>query len=176
MRAIVLTLVLVGCASARPTPAPAPVAPRTCAVWDRELGFAKSVADHDLAAFTEHVHPAAVFVDGGGALLQGRAAVVDGWRAIVEGKKVRLFWHPTTVIADGAPGVALSRGPYLVEDPRPDAKNRFLKGTFQSIWVRDTDGAWRVVVDGGTPPPVPATPDEAERLMTELHAPCTPPR
>jgi ketosteroid isomerase-like protein len=144
-------------------------------VWDRELSFAKSVSDHDAVAFAEHVHPSAVFVDGDGTYLRGRDAVVHGWATIIGGAKVNLMWHPTTVIADMKSGVALSRGPYLVEDPRPDAKNRFLSGTFQSIWVRDGDGAWRVFVDGGTPPPVPATPMDAEKIKAELRAPCAQP-
>jgi ketosteroid isomerase-like protein len=142
-------------------------------VWDRELAFAKSVADHDAAKFAEHVHPAAVFVDGSGTFLRGRDAVVEGWRGIIEGKKLALMWHPTVVISN-APGLALSRGTYLIEDPRPDAKNRFLTGTFQSVWVKDADGAWRVWLDGGTPPPVPATPEEAAKIKSELHAPCSP--
>jgi len=165
-------------ASARTTPAPV-AAPATsgaslrCAVWNRELSFARSVADHDGAAFAEHVHAEAVFLDGDGSLLRGRQAVVDGWRPIVEGKKLALSWHPTTVIAGADPGVALSRGPYLIEDLRPDAKERFRTGTFQSTWVRGADGVWHVFIDGGTPPPVPATAEQAEKIRAELHAPCT---
>jgi ketosteroid isomerase-like protein len=176
VRALFVSLVIAGCAAPPPLapepPAPAP--PQTCAVWDRELGFAKSVADHDFGAFADHVHPAAVFVDGDGKFLRGRQAIVDGWRTIIEGTRVALRWHPTAVIADGAPGVAISRGPYLIEDLRSNANDRFRKGTFQSIWIRDPDGVWRVFVDGGTPPPVPATPEEAEKLKAELHAPCAP--
>jgi len=186
--AIVCALGIAGCApAATPPPAAAPAtatraaavaSPATtasaqCAVWNRELSFAKSVADHDAAAFSEHLHAEAVFLDGDGSVLHGRQAVADGWRPIVEGKKIALSWHPTTVIAGAEPGVALSRGPYLLEDLRPDAKERFRTGTFQSTWVRGADGVWRVFIDGGTPPPVPATAEQAEKIKAELHAPCT---
>ena len=43
-----------------------------------------------------------------------------------------------------------------MEDPDVNAPSRFGIGTFQSVWVRDA-GTWRVMFDGGGPPPEPAT-------------------
>jgi len=169
------------CGGAAPPVAPPPtatsapaVAPEDaeCAVWAREVSFAKSVADHDGKAFHEHLHPKAVFVDGDDSFLRGREAVEVSWRGIVEGQKVRLVWHPSAVVLTGDGSIALSRGPYVFEDLRPDAKQRFRKGTFQSIWARDTDGVWRVTVDGGTAPPVPATDEEAQKLLATMRVQC----
>jgi hypothetical protein len=42
------------------------------------------------------------------------------------------------------------------------------------VWVKDADGAWRVLIDGNTPPPAAITNEEAERMTSELHAPCAP--
>lgn len=145
-----------------------PVLDLSCAVWDREVEFARSVKDHDARVFAEHVHPGAVFVEGDGSVLHGRDAVVTSWASIIRGDDVHLEWYPTSVIQTGAQDVAISRGPYWVEVTKPDAKQRFLTGVFQSIWVRDTDGVWRVLVDGGTPPPTPATEPDIARLRSAI--------
>jgi uncharacterized protein (TIGR02246 family) len=144
----------------------------SCAVWDREVEFARSVKEHDARAFAEHVHPGAVFIEGDGSVLRGRDAVVTSWAPIVRGDDVHLEWYPTSVIQTGAPDVALSRGPYWVEVTKSGAKQRFLTGTFQSVWVRDTDRVWRVLMDGGTPPPAAATEADIVRLKGAIPARC----
>ena len=153
-------------------PAPVSAAESECAVWAREASFAKSVADHDAKAFAEHVHAKAIFVEGDGSFLRGKETVASSWASIIDGKTLRLAWHPAAVAVGADGNSAISRGPYVFEDLRPEAKQRYRTGTFQSIWVRDTDGAWRVFVDGGTPPPAPATEAEAKKLEAEMRRPC----
>jgi uncharacterized protein (TIGR02246 family) len=143
-----------------------------CAVWDRENEFARSVAEHDARAFAEHVHPAAVFVGSGASPLRGRDAIVAGWADIVRGDKMVLTWHPTSVDTIGDSGVALSRGPYWIELTKPGANPKYLVGTFQSTWVKDADGAWRVAIDGNTPPPTPATEADVKKLAASVPAHC----
>ncbi len=153
-------------------PARAPDGEVECAVWARETSFAKSVEAHDAKAFAEHVHAAAVFVDGDGSLLRGRDAVVESWKTLLAGQPLRIVWRPTHVARTGDGNVVLSRGPYFFEDVRPAAKHRFHKGTFQSIWVRDDAGVFRVTVDGGTAAPVPATEEEITKLEVDMRAQC----
>jgi uncharacterized protein (TIGR02246 family) len=169
----------IGCGDAHPTPAAAPLRPvpsstndASCVVWDREVSFARAVHDHDARAFAEHVQSGAVFVQGDGALLRGRDAIASDWDKIIRGDGLRLEWHPTSVVQTGAPGVALSRGPYWIEFTKPDAKQRFVTGSFQSLWVLDADGAWRVLVDGGTPAPTPATEDQLQTLKASIPQQC----
>jgi uncharacterized protein (TIGR02246 family) len=142
-----------------------------CAVWDRENEFARSVADHDAKRFAEHVLPAAVFVDGGD-LLRGRDAIVAGWESIIRGEGFVLTWHPTSVEILGDSRVALSRGPYWIESTKPDANPKYLTGNFQSTWVEDADGVWRVAIDGGTPPPKPATEADVKKLAGSIPSTC----
>lgn len=122
-----------------------------CAVWQRELGFARSVAEHDAAAFAEHVGEHAAFGSGLPEPTRGRDAIVRRWTALIEGKQMRLRWYPTRVTIAGVSGVAWSSGPALFENPDPKAEHRFLIGRFHSVWHRDGDGVWRVLFDEGTP-------------------------
>lgn len=121
-----------------------------CEVWKRELGFARSVADHDAKAFADHVHVHAVFGVGGPRRTRGREAIVAEWKGIIDGSVLELRWYPDQVSLAPDGRTAHSSGPALYRDPK-DGNAR--QGRFGSVWQRDDDGAWRVVFDGGVQPP-----------------------
>jgi len=158
---------------------PAPTAPATapalspieCAVFARELSFAQSVATHDAKAFADHVGADAAFDAGGDTPTRGRAAIVQAWTPIVEGKGIRLEWYPSRTTVAGAGDLAWSTGPALIERLAPDAKQRYLLGEFRSVWHKDADGAWRVLFDDGAPPR-PATDAEAAAFRAARPARC----
>lgn len=136
-------------AAAAVAPPPAPFSADECAVFARELSFARSVADHDAAAFAAHVAGDAVFDAGSPRPLRGREAVTRAWAPIVRGEGGSLEWYPvrTTVAGD----IAWSTGPYLRVSTK-DGATTYARGSFQSVWRRDAQGTWRVVFDGGLPP------------------------
>jgi len=152
-------------APAAPAPQPAPAPPRAfsadeCAVFERELAFADSVARHDAAAFAEKIHPEAAFSASNPAPQHGRAAIVQAWAGIVSGKDVRLEWYPDRTTIGGEGDIAWSTGPALFDDPAPGAAQRYRMSRFQSVWHRGADGVWRVLFDDGSRPR-PATDAEA---------------
>jgi ketosteroid isomerase-like protein len=138
-----------------------------CAVWQREMSFARSVAEHDAAAFAEHLAPDAVFAVGTPNPTRGRAAIAEAWAGIVRGDGLRLEWYPTSTTVSG--DLAWSTGPALFE--RLDGRApRLARSTFQSVWRRDAAGRWHVVFDTGTAPqPV----DEASAAAFRAARPAT---
>lgn len=119
-----------------------------CQVWQRELSFAKSVADHDGAAFAEHVHPQAAF----GVERQpsvGRDKIVAEWQGIIDGSAIKLEWYPDLVTVGGDGRTAFSTGPALYQNP---ATGAYRHGRFRSVWQQQADGAWRVIFDDGNRP------------------------
>ena len=147
-----------------PPPAPRPSADE-CAVWAREASFAQSVEDHDAKAFAEHLHADASFVSGRDHVARGHEAVITEWTPLIEGKDIRIHWYPDAVTVAGDSGVAISRGPYWIENPAADAKEKFVAGRFISTWVRDAKGTWHVLYDGGGGGNAePATAEEIEKL------------
>jgi uncharacterized protein (TIGR02246 family) len=136
-----------------------------CEVWNRELSFAQAVADHDAAAFAEHLLPDSTFIGGNDQPTTGRDAIAKEWAGLIAGEGVALQWYPEHVHVAGDGRVALSRGPYWMETNGEDGKPRHLAGRFISTWLRGADGTWHVAFDGGggnVPKPVDAA--EAERL------------
>lgn len=121
----------------------------SCAVWQRELTFARSVQQHDAVAFASHVEPDAIFAANSPVPQRGREAVLAHWRGLIDGKTVRLAWYPTQVVSSGGAEVAYSSGPWLMEAVDPAAAPRYVLGHFATVWHRGPDGAWRVLFDGG---------------------------
>ena len=130
------------------TPTPPVDAAARCQVWQRELDFARSVAEHDPVAFAEHLHPRTAFGVGRKATV-GRAVVTAEWQGILDGSAVALAWYPDVVTVGGDGRTAYSSGPTLYLDPKTGAARR---GRFGSVWQRDADGAWRVIFDDGIKP------------------------
>ena len=112
-------------------------------VWDTEVRFARTMADRDLAAFERHLSPHTVFWSGS-KLLRGKAAVVDGWKRFYEGAQAPFSWAPDDVVVIGDGTLAQSTGP--VRDPEGKVVARF-----RSVWRREADGRWLIVLDRGEP-------------------------
>ncbi|MEO8460836.1 MAG: nuclear transport factor 2 family protein [Dokdonella sp.] len=158
-------------APAKPEPPPIRMSAAECDVWNREAAFARSAENHDAAAFAQFWNSDAVFI-GGPVATRGRAAIAEDWKEIVEGKTLALRWHPRVVlIAAGDPSIALSRGPFWIEDFSSDP-HTFRTGNFSSVWKKGSDGVWQVLFDGGGPPSKPATTDEIAKLKASLTDTC----
>lgn len=109
-----------------------------------EVAFAKTMADRDHAAFASFLADEAIFAGSGGAL-RGSKEVAAGWKRFFEGPDAPFSWEPDTVLVLDSGTLALSSGPV-----RDKTGKRI--GTFNSVWRREADGKWKVVLDHGCPP------------------------
>ena len=107
----------------------------------RETAFAQTMADRDLDAFAEFVSEEAIFF-AGDEPLRGRDEVVAGWSRFFQGEAAPFAWSPSLVEVLDSGELALSTGPVTAADGSP-------LGRFQSIWLLEEDGVWRVVFDKG---------------------------
>lgn len=112
-------------------------------VRNREIAFARTMADRDHAAFGTFVAEEALFL--GATTLRGREAVVEGWAPLFDGPQAPFSWEPERVEVVDSGTLALSTGP--VRNPTGERI-----GTFNSTWRLEADGQWRVVIDIGCPP------------------------
>ena len=146
--ALILAEILAGLGVSAAEPASAAADSARCQVWQRELGFARSVADHDAIAFAEHLHPQVVFGMERKPSV-GREKIVADWQGIIDGTGLKLEWYPHAVAVGGDGRTAYSSGPALYQDPKTGA---FRHGRFRTVWQVDEDGAWRVIFDDGNRP------------------------
>jgi ketosteroid isomerase-like protein len=112
-------------------------------VRQTEIAFAKTMADRDPAAFASFLAAETVFMSGGRST-RGAAQVAARWKAFFEGAQAPFSWAPETVEVLDSGTLAMSSGP--VRDPSGKRT-----GTFNSVWRREADGKWKIVLDNGCP-------------------------
>ncbi|HEV7240365.1 MAG TPA: alpha/beta fold hydrolase [Thermoanaerobaculia bacterium] len=125
-------------------------------VRQAEIGFAKAFADRDKAKFFSYVADDAVFM-GANNTLRGKQQVIDRWSRFFDNVPVAPFsWGPERVeiTADGK--VGFSMGPIY------DAQLNH-GGYYSSVWQKQGDGSWKVIIDGPGSPPAPL-PQTAAKL------------
>lgn len=113
-------------------------------VRQAESGFAKSMADRDHAAFTSYLARDAVFFDST-SVQRGKAAVAAAWKPLFEAAQAPFSWEPAEVEVLDSATLAMTSGPVY------DASGKRI-GTFNSVWRREQDGSWKIVLDKGCPP------------------------
>ena len=62
-----------------------------------------------------------------------------------------LTWTPSEADASASGDLGYTWGRWEYKDKTPDGKPVDVKGTYVTIWKRQADGAWKVVLDGGNP-------------------------
>jgi len=112
-------------------------------VRQTEIAFAKTMADRDPAAFASFLAAETVFMSGGRAT-RGAQQVAERWKAFFQGAQAPFSWAPEFVEVLDSGRLAMSSGP--VRDPSGKRT-----GTFNSVWRRESDGKWKIVLDNGCP-------------------------
>jgi ketosteroid isomerase-like protein len=151
-------LVIVGACTTPPTP-PTPQRQPTDAARDSlaasELAFAKHSVDQGMrAAFIEY------FADDGVNFAPDPGNTRARFRARPDAiEPFVLDWHPAIAAVARAGDLGFTTGPYTITARAPAVREP-AQGMFFSVWRRQPDGSWRVIVDGGVPTRAPV-PDAA---------------
>jgi ketosteroid isomerase-like protein len=112
-------------------------------VRQTEIAFAKTLADRNPEAFASFLAGEAVFMSGA-RVTRSAKEVAERWKPFFEGAQAPFSWAPETVEVLDSGTLAMSSGPVL------DATGK-RTGTYNSVWRRETDGKWKIVLDNGCP-------------------------
>jgi ketosteroid isomerase-like protein len=112
-------------------------------VRQTESAFAKTMADRNPAGFASFLAAETIFMSGGRAT-RGAKDVAERWKGFFEGAQAPFSWAPEFVEVLDSGTLAMSSGPVL------DASGK-RTGTFNSVWRREADGKWKIVLDNGCP-------------------------
>ena len=114
-------------------------------VRSAEISFAKAFADRDRDRFFSFLAEDAVFISSQ-RLMSGKPEVVAVWSQYFTGPAAPFNWKPERVVTNAAGDLGLSTGPVF----DPDGKQI---GCYWSTWQKQADGSWKILFDGGSPPP-----------------------
>jgi len=75
--------------------------------------------------------------------MHGKQEVIAGWSEFFKPAVAPFRWQPERVVTNAAGDLGFSSGPVFDE-----AGEQI--GTFTSTWVRQPDGSWKILFDGGS--------------------------
>ena len=113
------------------------------ALVEVEREFARMSAEKGIkASFTEYL--------ADDSIIFPRGVPINGKQSYIKAKEsgASLTWYPVFAQVSAAGDLGYSTGPYEYRD-NPKAETADIYGTFLTIWKRQADGSWRVVLDRG---------------------------
>ncbi len=139
---------------------PAPTGGAEQILREMEVKFAAVVAAKDSQAFLAFWAEDAAMFPPGEPVVTGKQNILAQWAPILNDPFVSLTWSPDEAEISGSGDLGYTYGKYLWTGKGSDGKVTRRNGKYVTIWRKEPDGQWRVVVDLGTPsdPPDPAKP------------------
>jgi ketosteroid isomerase-like protein len=140
LRIIISALLLAACA---------PIgADQAADVRCQEIAFSRAAEDRDLASFVSFLDADARFVGNG--VLRGPDEIAAAWQVFFAADGPTIKWRPQFVEVLASGDLAFTRGPYRVLATGPDGEAVEEWGTFNSVWRKDADNNWRIILDAGS--------------------------
>ena len=121
---------------------PVSAADRAEEVRTTEIAFAKAFADRDAKKFFSYVAEDAQFL-GRRSIMRGKQEVTAAWSEFFKPAVAPFRWQPERVVTNAAGDLGFSSGP-VYDDAGAQT------GTFTSTWIRQPDGSWKILFDGGS--------------------------
>jgi ketosteroid isomerase-like protein len=116
-----------------------------------EADFAKAVAEHGHAAFVTYFAEDGVELDGGGGISSRDA--ISKQPPWPEGTS--LTWTPIKADMAASGDLGYTYGNYVFKSKDKEGKPVTSYGKYMSVWKKQKDGSWKVVVDMGNSTPAP---------------------
>jgi len=116
-----------------------------------EADFAKAVAEHGRAAFVTYFAEDGVELeDGGGVTTREEMKKQVAW---AEGTS--LTWTPVRADMAASGDLGFTYGNYVFKSKNKEGQIVITYGKYVSVWKKQSDGSWKVVVDMGNSSPEP---------------------
>ena len=116
---------------------------------DRE--FARATAERGIEGFASFIAEDALFLAGGAPLIRGRQGAVEAWSGLLADPDSSITWEPTLAVLAESGELGYTVGQYTLTVTSENGERSVEKGKYVTIWRKQADGSWQVVLDGGNP-------------------------
>lgn len=130
------------------------VKPGKVLLFDLEAHFAKDVLERGGAAFADWFAEDGVALGNGAAPLIGKVAIVKS--AAWDPKVYQLTWTPTEAMMGPSGDMGYTWGHFEGHSKDANGFPVVTKGRYMTIWRREPNGQWKVVLDAGANEPADA--------------------
>jgi ketosteroid isomerase-like protein len=113
-----------------------------------EADFMKATAEHGSQGYISYYADNAVEVPNGEGLIHGKANIAKTM-AFLDDKTNHLTWTPVGADIAASGDLGYTYGTYEFTSNGKDGKPVVDHGKYTSIWKKQKDGSWKVVLDMG---------------------------
>ena len=119
-----------------------------------EADFMKTAADKGAQGYMSFYAEDAAELPNGENILQGKAAIAKTM-GFLDDKNNSLTWTPFHADMAASEDLGYTYGTYEFRSKDKDGKPTVSYGKYASIWKKQKDGSWKVVMDMGNSSPAP---------------------
>ena len=116
--------------------------------------FMKAAADKGSRGYMSYYADDAVEVPNGAALIRGKVEIAKGM-GFLDDKNNQLLWTPVGADISASGDLGYTYGTFEFHSKNKDGKVVVDYGKYTSIWKKQADGSWKVVLDMGNASPAP---------------------
>ena len=127
------------------------VKPGKMILYDLEARFAKDVAERGGAAFASWFADDGVALGNGAAPLIGKVAIAKS--ADWSPKDYQLNWTPTDAMMGPSGDIGYTWGHFEGHSKDANGNRVVTSGRYITMWRKEPDGSWKVVLDAGANEP-----------------------
>lgn len=117
-----------------------------------EAEFMKAAAEHGSQGYLSYYADNAVEVPNGGPIIQGKVNIAKGM-GFLDQKDNHLTWMPVGADISVSGDLGYTYGTFEFRSKGKDGKTVVDHGKYTSIWKKQKDGSWKVVLDMGNASP-----------------------
>jgi len=128
--------------------------PGKALLFDLEAKFAKDTSEGGGKAFATWFAEDGVSLGNGEAPVHGREAIAK--QANWSPKDYQLLWTPTDGVMSPTGDMGYTWGHYEGRSHDPDGNPKVTTGRYLTIWRKEPDGSWKVVLDASSDEPAGA--------------------
>jgi ketosteroid isomerase-like protein len=119
-----------------------------------EAEFMKAAAERGSQGYMSYYAEDAVEVPNGADFLQGKENI-SGTMGFLDQKDNSLTWKPVHADMAASGDLGYTYGTYEFRSKDKDGKPTVSYGKYATIWKKQKDGSWKVVMDMGNSSPAP---------------------
>jgi ketosteroid isomerase-like protein len=116
--------------------------------------FMKAAAEHGSAGYMSYYAEDAVEMPNGAAIISGKLKVAKTM-GFLDDRNNHLSWTPVGADISSSGDLGYTYGTYEFRSVGKDGKPVVENGKYTSIWKKQKDGSWKVVLDMGNASAVP---------------------
>ena len=117
-----------------------------------EAEFMKAAAEHGSQGYLSYYADDSVELPNGGPIIQGKINIATGM-GFLDQKDNHLTWTPVGADVSASFDLGYTYGTFEYRSIGKDGKPTVDHGKYTSIWKKQKDGSWKVVLDMGNSSP-----------------------